>query len=91
MTTPMSGQDNPIGVEPARLVAAHRHARAYYRRQLAAADGPRRYLTHRGLGPLIPTGPPSVAGVEDPWQLGYAPPGWTNLVDHLTPPRLHRQ
>jgi DNA primase catalytic core len=83
MTAP-SSPDNPIGVDPARLVAAHRQARTYYRQQLATADGPRRYLTHRGLGPLIPTGPASAFRVEGSWHLGYAPPGWTNLVDHLT-------
>jgi DNA primase len=83
MTTP-SNPDNPIGVDPSRLVAAHRDARSYYRRQFATADGPSRYLTHRGLGPLIGTDSPSMPAVEDPWHLGYAPPGWTNLVDHLT-------
>jgi DNA primase len=65
MTTP---------VEPARLVAAHRAARAFYREQLLDAYGPRRYLVERGLGPLIDR--------AEPWWLGYAP-GWTCLVDHL--------
>jgi DNA primase catalytic core len=83
VTTPPSA-DNPVDVDPARLIAAHRDARSYYRQQLATADGPRRYLTRRGLGPLLRTGPPSGSNVEGPWHLGYAPPGWTNLVDHLT-------
>jgi DNA primase len=61
-------------VEPARLVAAHRAARAFYREQLLDAYGPRRYLIERGLGPLIDR--------AEPWWLGYAP-GWTCLVDHL--------
>jgi DNA primase len=62
-------------VEPSRLVAAHRAARAFYREQLLDSYGPRRYLVERGLGPLI--------GRAEPWWLGYAP-GWTCLVDHLT-------
>ncbi|MDT5026708.1 MAG: primase [Micromonosporaceae bacterium] len=84
MTTPTLGPDNPIGVDPTRLVAAHRDARGFYRHQLVNADGPRRYLTDRGLGPLTRPDLPWAPGVDSPWHLGYALPGWTNLVDHLT-------
>src|SRR5258705_12537060 len=84
MTTPTSGPDNPIAVDPARLIAAHRDARGFYRNHLIRADGPRRYLTGRGLGLLTRPDLPWAPGVEGPWHLGYAPPGWTNLVGPLT-------
>ena len=74
----------PNSPDPARLVAAHQLARAFYRAQLLAADGPRRYLTHRGLGVFTRDPRPWAAGVDGPWHLGYAPPGPTHLVDHLT-------
>jgi DNA primase len=61
---------------PARLVRAHELARAFYRDHLSHADGPRRYLSSRGVGVFT-------AGADRPWYLGYAPPGWTTLVDHL--------
>ena len=35
----------------------------------------KRYLSARGFAPLID---------ETPWTVGYAPPGWTRLRDHLT-------
>jgi DNA primase len=61
---------------PARLVRAHELARTFYRDHLTHAEGPRRYLTSRGLGVFT-------VGTDRPWYLGYAPPGWTALVDHL--------
>jgi len=61
-----------------RLVAAHEHARAFYRQQLHRAPAPRRYLQSRGFDAFVRPG----AGA--PWYVGYAPPGWTSLVDHLT-------
>ena len=74
----------PLTVDPARLVAAHRLARDLYRAQLLATDGPRRYLTNRGLGVFTRDPRPWAAGVDAPWHLGYAPPGPARLVDHLT-------
>ncbi|MGN9808142.1 toprim domain-containing protein [Micromonospora sp. BQ11] len=47
----------------------------YYRGQLAHADGPRAYLTERGLGVVVQR--------EWPWRIGYAPPGWSSLTHHL--------
>ncbi|MEU5554036.1 toprim domain-containing protein [Micromonospora sp. NPDC047793] len=47
----------------------------YYRTQLTRADGPRAYLTERGLGVVVQR--------EWPWRVGYAPPGWSALTDHL--------
>jgi DNA primase len=79
MTSPVRYDGGPIRAEPARVVAAHREARRFYRRHLAQAEGPRRYLANRGLGVL--THP---RGAGAPWHLGYAPRGWTHLVDHLT-------
>ncbi|MEU8430325.1 toprim domain-containing protein [Micromonospora sp. NPDC048169] len=63
------------GLDPARLVAAVEAAGSYYRAQLEHADGPRAYLTGRGLG--------VVAQREWPWRVGYAPPGWSSLTRHL--------
>jgi DNA primase len=63
----------------ARLADAHGLAVDFYRDHLMRADGPRRYLSHRGLDHLI--------GAESdeatPWKVGYAPDAWTGLVDHL--------
>lgn len=60
-----------------RLVAAHEDAADFYRRMLLgpAGDGPRRYLVDRGFGALLD---------DTGWTVGYAPPGWTRLRDHLT-------
>ena len=82
MTTP--ARPGGAAPDPARLVAAHHAARAFYRQQLLATHGPRRYLTERGLGLLTRDPMPWAAGVCEPWYLGYAPPGWTTLVEHLT-------
>jgi DNA primase len=55
----------------------HLEATSLYRRALLGPDGeePRSYLAERGLGHVL--NPASV------WQVGYAPPGWTTLTDHL--------
>jgi DNA primase len=74
----------PMTPDPTRLVAAHHGARDFYRAQLLSADGPRRYLTNRGLGVFTRDPRPWAAGVDAPWHVGYAPPGPTRLVDHLT-------
>lgn len=79
MTQPQPTHGSP---NPARLVAAHHAARDLYRRHLLAATGPRRYLHDRGLGPF--TRNPDRGGIAAPWHVGYAPPGWTTLVNHLT-------
>lgn len=63
------------GVDLRRLVAANDAAVAWFRTQITTADAPRRYLTRRGLGTLV--------NREWPWRVGYAPPGWTTLTDHL--------
>jgi DNA primase len=60
-----------------RLIAAHELARDFYRRQLLHAPGPRRYLASRGFGTLVQP------GTDEPWYLGYAPPGRYELVDYL--------
>ena len=82
MTTP--ARPGGAAPDPARLVAAHHAARAFYRQRLLATHGPRRYLTDRGLSLLTRDPMPWAAGVCEPWYLGYAPPGWTTLVEHLT-------
>jgi DNA primase len=55
----------------------HLEATSLYRRALLGPDGeePRSYLAERGLGHVL--NPASV------WQVGYAPPGWTTLTNHL--------
>jgi DNA primase len=72
------------GADSPRLLAAHRAAQGLYRHHLITSDGPRRYLTDRGLGVLTRSDLPWSPGVDAPWHLGYAPPGWTTLVEHLT-------
>ncbi|MEW2385742.1 toprim domain-containing protein [Micromonospora sp. NPDC047707] len=57
------------------MLAAVDAAVAYYRAQLERADGPRAYLAQRGLGILVQR--------EWPWRIGYAPPGWNSLINHL--------
>jgi DNA primase len=61
----------------ARLVDANTAATAFYREQLLGptGEGPARYLTSRGLG--------HVMGRNSVWQVGYAPQGWTVLLEHL--------
>ncbi|MBQ1028970.1 toprim domain-containing protein [Micromonospora sp. C97] len=63
------------GLETGRLLAAVEAAVTYYRAQLKDADGPRAYLTERGLGVVVQR--------EWPWRVGYAPPGWSSLTRHL--------
>jgi len=62
--------DVPAG----RLLAVHADAETFFGQQLVGSWVPT-YLEGRGLG-----------GALDPdtdWRVGYAPSGWTTLVDHL--------
>lgn len=63
-------------VEPAVLAAANEDAAQFFRAQLLAPShvGPRAYLTARGFARLLG---------DTVWTVGYAPTGWTSLVDHL--------
>ncbi|MEV4825740.1 toprim domain-containing protein [Micromonospora sp. NPDC049274] len=70
-TSPVRG----TGLETGRLLAAVEAAVTYYRAQLEHADGPRTYLTERGLGVLVQR--------EWPWRVGYAPSSWSSLTSHL--------
>jgi DNA primase catalytic core len=59
-----------------RLVQAHDAAAAFYRDNLLSprGTGPRQYLAGRHLDEVL----------DDPrWTIGYAPPGWTQLLPHL--------
>src|SRR3954468_4514793 len=73
------GATGATGAAPAgdlqRLRAANDAAVTFYRGQLAAHDGTRRYLDQRGLGVL--------ADRQLPWRVGYAPPVWNTLTRHL--------
>ena len=40
-----------------------------------AGEGPRRYLHERGIAPVLAS--------TTIWKVGYAPAGWTVLIDHL--------
>jgi len=62
-------------VEPARLIAAHAAALAFYESCLARAAGPATYLRRRGFGALVDR--------AEPWHAGYAPRTWTALTEHL--------
>lgn len=73
--TPPTPSIRGSGLDPRRLIAAVEAAVTYYRGQLARADGPRAYLTERGLGVVVQR--------EWPWRIGYAPPGWSSLTHHL--------
>lgn len=84
MITPAVQVGDRAGGGLARIAAAHQEAANFYRDHLLRADGPRRYLNSRGLGVLTRSDRESQIDSGAPWRLGYAPPGWTNLVDHLT-------
>jgi DNA primase len=71
------------GAEPVRLVAAHREAVGFYRYHLLTDDTARLYLARRGLAALALPDLPWHPAVDKPWQVGYAPPGWRHLTDHL--------
>ncbi|MGE3855786.1 MAG: DNA primase [Dehalococcoidia bacterium] len=59
----------------ARLLAANEAAAVFFQAALAGPDGAdaRAYATGRGLD----------EATMSTWQLGYAPAGWSGLVDHL--------
>lgn len=68
----------PIPTTPAddeRLYAANAAAERWYRAQLPRNLGPVAYLRDRGLE--------AVAERDWPWRVGFAPPTWTGLGDHL--------
>ncbi|BCY10983.1 toprim domain-containing protein [Actinoplanes sp. L3-i22] len=58
-----------------RLRAATGAAADFYRTHLAHADTLHTYLHHRRLQALV--------NRSEPWQIGYAPPGWQHLTQHL--------
>ena len=60
----------------ARLVAAVEGAAGYFHDNLRQPGGasPQQYLRRRGFAPALET---------DVWAIGYAPPGWTGLTEHL--------
>jgi DNA primase len=57
-----------------RLLAANRAAAAFYAAQLRHVPAARRYLRERGIE----------AAAGSWWQPGFAPPGWTAVLDRLT-------
>jgi DNA primase len=64
-------------VDPGRLVEAHRIAARFYRGLLLDpyVGWPREHLQSRGLGHVLVR--------SSRWEVGYAPAGWTVLVEHL--------
>jgi len=73
----MTGRGDEGTAERDVLLSANEEAAHFYRGQLLAStsSGPRDFLTARGFGALLD---------ESPWTVGYAPAGWTRLVEHLT-------
>lgn len=72
--------------DQSRLFEACTAAASFYLDELRGSRGrgPRDYLVRRGLGSLL---------TSPTWVIGYAPPGWTRLTDHLrgrglTPPEI---
>ena len=63
-------------VPRSQLVAVHHVAARFFADHLAVPTGaaPRKYLHTRGFGPLLGS---------TRWDLGYAPPSWTALTNHL--------
>ena len=57
-----------------RLIAVHADAAEFFARKVGGSWVPN-YLEHRGLAAALEPG--------SGWQIGYAPAGWTALVDHL--------
>jgi DNA primase len=72
------------GIDTTRLTAAHHEAVGFYRHHLLTNDAARLYLAQRGLAALALPDRPWHPAVDKPWRVGYAPPGWRNLTDHLT-------
>jgi DNA primase catalytic core len=64
-----------VGMDPARLYAANADAAACYAALLPDHQPAIDYLRRRGVA--------DAAAPGSAWQLGYAPPGWRTLVDHL--------
>ncbi len=64
-------------VDEQRLLAANADTADYYRHQLLSPTGarPRSYLHERRLELVL--------NEDSIWKVGYAPPGWTRLTDHL--------
>ena len=60
-----------------RLLQAHSETASFYRAQLDSprGEGPRGYLAQRGVGHALEP--------NSRWTIGYAPPGWTTLLQHL--------
>lgn len=85
--------------ERGRLIAAHEAAATFFADQLTApaAASPREYLIRRGLRDILPssrqpfdpitnrtgTTPLTLSSGTASWHIGYAPPTWTALTDHL--------
>ncbi len=69
----MSTRDVP---DPARLIAAHQAANDFYRSYLLDEPKALAYLRSRGIV--------AATAHAEPWTIGYAPPGWTQLRDHLS-------
>jgi DNA primase catalytic core len=83
MALPLPYESQP-GLDRGRMLAANMAADEFYRVQLQRADGPRHYLEKRGFAAVIHA---DIDGTNT-WSIGYAPPGWTTLTDHLTRQRF---
>lgn len=61
------------GVSRARVLELNTQAQEYFASQLRPGSAGQKYLVDR-LGEGV---------MQGPWSLGYAPPGWTRLTEHL--------
>jgi DNA primase len=67
------GDTRESASERERLLRANLLAETFFRRELEQAPAVRDYLLARGLAPET----------IEAFHLGFAPPGWTRLLDHL--------
>jgi len=64
-----------VKADPDRLYQANAEAAEFFQRHLSGHQPATSYLSQRGIADAAEAG--------SPWQLGYAPTGWTTTVNHL--------
>ncbi len=73
--TPYQRQSSDMpDLDRGEFYAVNKEASDFYRHQLKRSDRARVYLEQRGLDPVA----------QEAFLLGYAPEGWSSLLDHFT-------